>query len=164
MVTAQVTQAVAEVNRAISISYQTMRDTVEQSLLRERLMATLSGFFGALAALLAAIGLYGMLAYMVARRRSEIGIRMALGADRGDVVRMIMREAAELVAAGVVAGAVLSVVAGRAAAALLFGLKPNDPLALAAAIAALIGIAAAATLMPARRASRLDPTIALREE
>jgi putative ABC transport system permease protein len=104
MVTAQVTQVVAEVNRAISVSYQTMRETVEQSPLRERLMATLSGFFGALAALLAA------------------------------------------------AGAVLAVVAGRAAATLLFGLKPGDPLTLAAAIAPLTGIAAAATLVPAVRA------------
>ena len=100
---------------------------MRESLLRERLMATLSGFFGGLAALIATIGLYGVMSYMVARRKNEIGIRMALGADRAHVVRMVMREAAVLLAAGVAVGLVLSVIAARAATTLLFGLQPGDP-------------------------------------
>jgi predicted permease len=163
-VTSVATQSIADVNRTISIQYQTMSTTVEQSLIRERLMATLSGFFGGLAALLAAIGLYGMMAYMVARRRGEIGIRMALGADAREVVSMVMREAAALVSVGVVTGLVLSVLAAQAAATLLFGLEPHDPVTLALAALTLTGVAAAATFVPARRASRLDPTIALKEE
>src|SRR5206468_4881265 len=152
----------SEVSPAISIQYQTMRETVEQSLLREKLMATLSAFFGLLAGVLAAIGLYGMMAYMVARRRSEIGIRMALGADWRNVVSMIVREAAALVGVGVVAGAALSIVAARAAATLLFGLGPSDPLTLLLAIVSLTAVAAIASAVPAARAARLDPTVALR--
>ena len=94
-------------------------------------MATLSGFFGGLAALIATIGLYGVMSYMVARRRNEIGIRMALGADRGDVVRMVMREAGLLLGAGVVVGLVAAVAAARTATTLLFGLSPGDPSTLA---------------------------------
>src|SRR3981189_3168786 len=109
--------------------------------MRERLMATLSGFFGALAALIATIGLYGVMSYMVARRRNEIGIRLALGADRRDVVRMVMREAGVLLTAGGVVGTVLAIVAARMAATLLFGLRPSDPATLAMAAAGLGAIA-----------------------
>ena len=137
-----------------------MRD----SLLRERLMATLSGFFGGLAALIATIGLYGVMSYMVARRKNEIGIRMALGADRAHVVRMVMREAAVLLAAGVVVGLVIAVLAARTATTLLFGLQPGDPATLAMAAAGLGIVAMLASYLPALRASRLEPTEALREE
>jgi putative ABC transport system permease protein len=114
-VTPALTREITGVNPAIAVQYQTMKTQVQQSLVRERLMATLSGFFGGLAVLIATIGLYGVMSYMVARRRIEIGVRMALGADRGRVVRMIVREAAVLLAAGLVIGAVLSVFAARTA-------------------------------------------------
>jgi putative ABC transport system permease protein len=124
----------------------------------------LSAFFGGLAAVLAMVGLYGVISYMVARRRNEIGIRLALGAERGQVVAMVMREAARLLAAGIVLGTAASLAAGRSASSLLFGLKSYDPLTLVSAGALLALIAAAASFVPARRASRLDPMVALRDE
>jgi predicted permease len=163
-VTAAVTRAVTEVNPAIAIQYQTVKTQVEQSLLRERLMATLSGFFGGLAVLIATIGLYGVMSYMVARRRTEIGVRMALGADRGMVVRMIVREAGVLLAVGLVVGAVLSIYASRTAATFLYELKPGDPVTLSIAIAGLATVTLLASWIPAHRASRLQPTVALRED
>jgi putative ABC transport system permease protein len=162
--TAEISAAVAETNRSIVLDFQTLRTQVRDSLLRERLMATLSGFFGGLAALLATIGLYGVMSYTVARRKSEIGIRMALGADRRAVLRMVMREAGVLLAAGVVVGLLLAVAAARAATALLFGLHPGDPSTLAMAAGGLGVIAMLASYLPALRASRLEPTEALREE
>ncbi|HVD90662.1 MAG TPA: ABC transporter permease [Vicinamibacterales bacterium] len=163
-VTSAITRAVTEVNPTIAIQYQAVKTQVQQSLLRERLMATLSGFFGGLAVLIATIGLYGVMSYMVARRRIEIGVRMALGADGGAVVRMIVREAAVLLAAGLIIGAVLSVLAARTADTLLYGLKPWDPLTIALAMAGLAAVTLLASWVPARRASRLAPTVALREE
>jgi predicted permease len=163
-ITSEVSSAVVQVNSSIVVQFDTMRNQVHESLTRERLMATLSGFFGALAGLIATIGLYGVMSYMVARRRNEIGIRMALGADRRDVVRMVMREAGILLAAGVVVGAVLAVVAARAASSLLFGLKPSDPSTFVLAAVALAAVAMLASYLPALRASRLEPTEALREE
>jgi predicted permease len=163
-ITSQALSVVGQANSNIIVQFQTMTSMVRESLLRERLMATLSGFFGALAALIATIGLYGVMSYTVARRRNEIGIRMALGADRRDVVRMVMREAGVLLAAGVIVGTMLAVAAARTAAALLFGLRPGDPATLAAAAAGLGTIAMLASYLPALRASRLAPTEALREE
>lgn len=163
-VTAAVTRAVSEVNPAIAIQYQTVKTQVEQSLLRERLMATLSGFFGVLAVLIATIGLYGVMSYMVARRRIEIGVRMALGADRATVIRMIVREAGILLAIGLAIGALLSIYAARTAATFLYGLTPGDPLTLTVAIAGLATVTLLASWIPARRASRLEPTVALRED
>jgi hypothetical protein len=130
----------------------------------ERMMATLSGFFGLLAALLAMVGLYGVISFLVARRRNEIGIRLALGAERGQVVAMVMREAGRLLAIGILAGAAMSLAVGDGARSLLFGLKPYDPLTLLSAAALLSLIAAAASFLPARRASKLDPMAALRDE
>jgi predicted permease len=163
-VTAAATRAIAEVNPAIAIQYQTVRDQVQQSLLRERLMARLSGFFGGLAVLIATIGLYGVMSYMVARRRLEIGVRMALGADRGMVIRMVLGEAAVLLGIGLVVGAGLSVLAARTADTFLYGLKPGDPPTIALAMAGLAAVTLLASWIPARRASRLAPTVALREE
>jgi ABC-type antimicrobial peptide transport system permease subunit len=137
---------------------------IQNGLLRERLMAMLSGFFGILAALLGMLGLYGVISYLVMQRRNEIGIRIALGASRGQVVRMVMREAGLMLAIGVTIGAVLSLAAGRAAESLLFGLKSSDPLTLVAAIGLLVAIGALASFVPARRASQLDPMIALRSD
>jgi ABC-type antimicrobial peptide transport system permease subunit len=156
--------AIGQTNSNIIVQFKTLPSMVRNSLLRERLMATLSGFFGALAALIATIGLYGVMSYTVARRRNEIGIRMALGADRRDVVRMVMREAGMLLVAGVVVGTGLAIAAARTAATLLFGLHPSDPGTLAIAAAALGAIAMLASYLPALRAARLEPTDALREE
>src|SRR5437867_3388089 len=141
-----------------------MSTDIWESLLRELLMATLSCFFGFLAALLATIGLYGVISYTVARRTNEIGIRMALGARRTDIVGMIMREAGWLVALGLALGAGLAAAVAKTAASLIFGLKPRDPLTLAFAIVTLTAVAALASFLPARRASRLDPMVALRDE
>jgi predicted permease len=145
----------------VSADFQTW---IRDGLVRERLMAMLSGFFGLLAVLLSVVGLYGVASYMMARRRNEIGIRMALGARSGQVLGMVMREASQLVAIGILIGMALSLLAGRAASSLLFGLKPYDPLTLAAAAVLLAAIASLATLQPARRAAKLDPMIALRNE
>ncbi|HWF85774.1 MAG TPA: ABC transporter permease, partial [Vicinamibacterales bacterium] len=163
-ITSEVTAAVAQTNSSIVVQFQTMATQVRASLLRERLMATLPGFFGALAALIATIGLYGVMSYMVARRRNEIGIRMALGAGRADVVRLVMREATVLLAAGLIVGAILAVAAARTATTLLFGLQPWDPSTLAMAAIGLAAVAALASYLPAVRASHLEPTTALREE
>jgi putative ABC transport system permease protein len=160
----EITAAVGAVHPAISIQYRTLRAQVEQSLLRERLMATLSGFFGVLAVLIATIGLYGVMSFMVTRRRLEIGVRMALGADRVAVVGMIVREAGLLLAGGLAIGLVGAVFAARAAQSLLYDLQPGDPLTLALAALSLVGAAFLASWIPARRAAGLSPTVALREE
>jgi ABC-type antimicrobial peptide transport system permease subunit len=127
-------------------------------------MAMLSGAFGLLAALLAMLGLYGVISFTVARRRNEIGLRVALGADRRQVMLMVMREAGILLVIGLVIGAALSAVAGRGAGSLLFGLKPSDPLSLAVSVLLLSLVALFASYIPARRAAKVDPMVALRYE
>jgi ABC-type antimicrobial peptide transport system permease subunit len=124
----------------------------------------LSGFFGALALLLATIGLYGVMSYNVARRRNEIGIRMALGAEQSRVMRMVFGEIALVVCAGLVAGLCAALAATRLVSSFLYGLKATDPATLALSAVVLAGVAAVAGYVPARRASRLDPMVALREE
>ena len=164
-ITSEISSVAAQVSPSIVLQFQTMQSQVRESLLRERLMATLSGFFGALAALLATIGLYGVMSYMVARRRNEIGIRMALGADRGDVVRMVMREAGVLLVAGVVVGTVLAVAAARTATTrCCSGCNPAIRRRWRWRPAGLGAVAMLASYLPALRASRLEPTEALREE
>jgi putative ABC transport system permease protein len=137
---------------------------IRDGFVRERLMAVLSGFFGVLAVLLAGVGLYGVISYHVARRRNEIGIRMALGARQGQMIGMVMREAGRLLGIGLLAGTALSLLAGRWASSLLFGLKSYDPVTLASAGLLLGAIAALASFLPARRASQVDPMAALRYE
>jgi predicted lysophospholipase L1 biosynthesis ABC-type transport system permease subunit len=163
-ITPAMTRAVADINPSIALQYQSVRTQIQDSLLRERLMATLSGFFGGLAVLIATIGLYGVMSYMVVRRRVEIGVRMALGADRRLVIQMILREAGLLLAVGLVVGAVLSFFAARTAESLLYELKPGDPVTMALAIAILAAVTLLASWVPAARAARLQPTVALREE
>jgi ABC-type antimicrobial peptide transport system permease subunit len=137
---------------------------IRESLVAERLMATLSGFFGFLAALLATVGLYGVISYMVARRVNEIGIRMALGAERRNVLLLILREAGWLLAVGLGLGTALALGLARTASSLLYGLRPNDPMTILAAVTAMAVVALGASYVPARRAARLEPMRALREE
>jgi putative ABC transport system permease protein len=156
--------AVAALSPSFGIEFRQFSAQLQESLLQERLMATLSGGFGFLAALLATLGLYGVMAYMVAQRRNEIGVRIALGADRTRVIRLILREAILLLSLGITAGVILALWAGKATATLLFGLPPHDAVSLAAASALLITIALIASYLPARRAAALDPVTALRSE
>jgi len=161
-VTAEITRSLAELNPRIGVTYTVMTTQIADTLVRERLMATLSGFFGGLAAVLTLIGLYGVIAYTVARRTNEIGIRMALGASRGTVLSMILREAGLLVSIGITVGIGLALAGGSAAAAWLFGLKPYDPLTLAFAAALLSAVTFVASYVPARAASKIEPMVALR--
>ncbi|MBV9223347.1 MAG: ABC transporter permease [Acidobacteriaceae bacterium] len=162
--TSSIKRVINDVNPSITLSFKIFKASIREGLLVERLMATLSSFFGFLAVTLATVGLYGVIAYMVTRRRNEIGIRMALGADRPAVVRMVIREAVVLLSIGLLIGTVLALFAARAANSLLFGLKSWDPTSLMIAIAALASITLIASYVPALRAARLDPMTALREE
>lgn len=161
---AAVKRIAAEASPTLVLNFRVFETTIRESLLRERLMATLSGFFGFLAALLATIGLYGVISYMVVRRRNEIGVRMALGASRRDVLTLILREAGTLLGIGLAVGTGLALLAGSAARALLFGLTPGDPMTMGIAVVSLAGVAAAASFLPAHRAATLDPMDALRED
>jgi predicted permease len=163
-VTSEVKRIVADAHPSISLEFSVLRTAIQESLLRERLMALLSGFFGAIAVILATIGLYGVIAYMVTRRQNEIGIRMALGAGAGNVLMLILREAGWLLGIGLTAGVLLTVAFARVAETLVYGIKPSDPLTIAAAAAGLAAVALAASYIPARRASRLDPMVTLRAE
>jgi ABC-type antimicrobial peptide transport system permease subunit len=156
--------SITEVNRDVSLQFKTLAVQVDESLARERLLATLSGFFGGLALLLAMIGLYGVTSYNVTRRRNEIGIRMALGAQQSSVLRAVLGELAILICIGLAIGLGATIGATRFIVSFLYGVKPNDPWTLFLAAGMLAFVAAAAGFVPARRASRLDPMAALREE
>jgi len=161
---AAVTKEVAERSPQISVSFQAYPTMVRDTLLRERLMATLSGLFGLLALVLSATGIYGVLSYLVVRRRQEIGVRLALGATRSDIVRMVAAQSLGWVGAGLGVGALLAVLTATAARSMLFGVAPTNPLALVIAAAALATAGSAATIVPAIRAARLHPTSALRQD
>ncbi|HEY1756497.1 MAG TPA: ABC transporter permease [Bryobacteraceae bacterium] len=141
-----------------------LRERVLTGLSRERLLAWLSGFFGVLALVLATIGLYGVVSYMVSARRKEIGIRIALGATQSAVVSMILRHTAFLLLGGLLAGAALSFALSKSIANLLYGLAPDDPLSFGAAAFVLVAIGLAASGIPARKSAQLDPNVTLREE
>jgi predicted permease len=153
-----------DVSSGISFDFGGLQDQIQQSLLAERLLATLSGFFGALAVVLAMTGLYGVMSYTVTERRTEIGIRMALGAQRTNITAMILGKAATLLGVGLVLGAGLSLAAASAAGALLFGLKPRDPVTLAGAALLLAVITVVASLVPSVRAANVNPIDSLRAE
>jgi len=159
-----VAQAGATVHNAITFDFRTLETAISDSLIQERVIAMLSGFFGTLALLVAGVGLYGMMSLAVTRRRNEIGVRMALGAEPGRVIRMVLREVATITLLGLIAGAAIALTASQLVAKLLFGLTPTDPATCAMATALLASVALLAGYLPARRASRVDPMIALREE
>ena len=151
-------------NKQIPLEFHTLAEQVNDSMVQERMLALLSGFFGALALLLAMIGLYGTLSYLVAQRQTEFGIRMALGAEPGSILRLVMRNVVAVLAAGLVAGIGISLAATRVLRQLLFGLGPRDSVTMIAAVVALSVVALIAGYLPARRATKVDPMVALRNE
>jgi predicted permease len=166
---AGVMNSIREVGRQIDpnlplTDVSTQIEQVERRFAQEKLFAQAYTLFGALALLLASIGLFGLMSYNVARRTNEIGIRMALGAQRRDVLSLVMRESMLLVLVGVVAGVIIAVSASKLVASLLFGLPPRDPWTLLAAIAVMVLVSSLAGYLPARRASRVDPMVALHYE
>ncbi len=161
----QIRAAIRAVDPNLAVwDVMTLSESVDRSLGEEKLLAKLASFFGALALLLASIGLYGVMAYSVARRTNEIGIRMALGAQPGSVLTMVLRESIVVVGLGLTAGIPAALACGRYVASQLYGLAPNDPLTIAGAAAILVAVALVASFLPARRAALLDPLTALREE
>lgn len=142
----------------------TLNEQVDQSLLQERLLATLALFFGLLALLLASIGLYGVMSYDVARRTNELGIRVALGARKVDVLKLILRQGMGLVGIGVGSGLIAAVSLTSLVSNQLYGVPANDPLTLCGVVLLLVGIALLACWLPALRATQVDPLLALRSE
>ncbi len=163
-VTTAVIRALRGVSPAALAEFTVWEEAIRRSLVRERLMALLSGAFAVLAVVLAAVGLFGLMSYSVARRTNEIGLRLALGATRADVRRLVATDGLRLLAWGVVAGTAVAVFAARSTAALLYGLEPSDPLTFAAAALVLLAVGLVAGLLPAERAARVDPAVALRAE
>jgi hypothetical protein len=163
LLTKSITATVVQVDPNLSLTFRPLAEQIHGTLAQERVIAILSGFFGALALLLAGIGLYGVTSYAVSRRRTEIGIRMALGADAGGVVRLVLTRVGILVGLGVILGIAISVWASRFVGALLYGLEPRDPATLIGAALTLTMIGGLAGWLPARRASRIDPAVALRQ-
>ncbi len=162
---AAVQQVVQNLDRNVPIrDVMTQTEQIDQATFQERLFARLSSFFALLALVLACVGLYGMMSYAVARRTSEIGIRMALGAERVKILRMVLREAITLAVLGIAIGIPAALVASRLVATMLYGLKPTDPLTIVAATGVTAAVALLAGYLPARRASRVDPMVALRYE
>ncbi len=164
LIEAAVRRRVGEWRPGMGMYFQSFERQISNSLMRERLLAAVSGFFGGLAALLAAVGLYGVMAYNTARRRNEFGVRVALGATSGQILGLVVRQAALLVAIGLAIGLACSLGAAGFASSLVFGISPRDPLVLGAAAAALGVVAAIGSFIPALRASRLDALSALRDE
>jgi predicted permease len=157
--------AVRQLDSAIPVySMKTVESQLDETLLTDRLIAMLSAGFGALATLLASVGLYGVMAFVVARRKKELGIRLALGAQPSFVIWMVMREVLLLLAIGLAVGIPAAMLLGRYVAAQLYGIQANDPVIAGAMVALLTVISALAGLIPAQRASRIDPILALRHE
>ena len=157
--------AVRGIDRDLPVfDVRTQAQQIDATLSRERLFVVLTSAFGVLALVLASIGIYGLMAHGVSRRTNEIGVRLALGAERRDVMVMILREASALAVAGAAMGVLAAAALSRYVRAMLFGITPADPAAIGGAVAAMMAVALLAAWFPARKASRLDPTIALRHE
>ena len=161
----QIRQTIKQVDRNLPIDdVVSLSDQIGRALIQQKLVARLATFFGLLALLLACVGLYGVMSYGVARRTNEIGIRMALGSPSSSVLWLVLREALLLVGIGLVVGVLASLAVTKTAASLLYELKPNDPLTIACATLLLAAVAVIAGYLPARRASKVDPLVALRDE
>jgi ABC-type antimicrobial peptide transport system permease subunit len=161
----EVRSALAGIDKGLpATKLKTLSEQVDDSLDQERTISQLSSVFGLLALTLACVGLYGVMAYRVARRTSEMGIRMALGAGSSDMLWMVLREALLLVLAGIAMGIPAAIGAGHLISSLLFGLTPSDPVTISLATLLLVAVAVLAGYLPARRASRVDPMVALRYE
>jgi ABC-type antimicrobial peptide transport system permease subunit len=157
--------AAREIDPALPVlNLRTQDEQIDRLHGQERLFAKLSGLFGSLALLLACVGLYGLVSDAVLRRTGEIGLRIALGALPGHVLRMILRESLLLVAIGILTGVAVAFSARRLVASMLFGLSPADPLTYAAVASILTAVALLAAMAPARRASRIEPVVALKTE
>jgi ABC-type antimicrobial peptide transport system permease subunit len=161
---AEIKRRVAAAHPGFGIDIHVFQDQLRDALVRERLLAGLSGFFGILAVLIATIGLYGVIAYIVIWRRKEVGIRIALGSTRTGIVGLFMKEAGVLIGLGLAFGLVGSVLFARAANSLFFGFSAQDPTGYCEAVLVLAVVAALGSYLPARRASGLAPLVALREE
>ena len=158
-----VQRAVADIDPNVPVAeMRTQEEQIRASLGTERMFAQVVGSFGVIAALLAAIGLYGVMAYTVARRTNEIGIRLALGAGRGNVQWIVIRESLWMVVAGLIVGIPAALALTQVLREALYGIKPNDPLSFIAAGVLMLAVAAVAAWIPARRAARVDPMRALR--
>ena len=164
MLTSSIKRVVGERSPDINVDFSLFKTQIQESLLPEKLMAALSGFFGILAGLLTAVGLYGVISFLVAQRTHEIGIRMALGAGKRQVLGSVLRETLMLSALGLSIGLPITFILARLVATMLFGVKPEDPAALALAAFALCGVSFASAYIPARRAAKVDPLVALRYE
>jgi len=160
-----VQRVVGAIDRSLPVAgIRTQEEQIRDTLGTERMFAVVVSSFGAIAALLAAIGLYGVMAYAVTRRTSEIGIRLALGAGRGDVQWMVLRESLWMVAAGLLIGIPAALALTRLVQQALYGIRPNDPVSFLTAGVLMVAVAAVAAWIPARRAARVDPMRALRFE
>jgi predicted permease len=159
-----VERTIAGVNKGISVEFHTLTQQVNDSMVQERLLAMLSGYFAILALLLASVGLYGTFTYMVTQRQKEFGIRMALGAQPGSILRLVMRDVTTILVGGVAVGICISLATMRVLQSLLFGLQARDTMTLVAAACVLSAVALFAGFLPARRAMKVDPMVALRHE
>jgi len=160
----QIRREIQSIDPGLPISnVLSMNDVLDRSLASRRVSANLVGGFAGLAVLLASIGIYGLLAYMVGQRSHEIGIRMALGARRDDILRMFLRKGVALAGVGIVAGVVFSASTASLMASLLYGVRPHDPAVFLIVPLLLLAVAALASYLPARRATKVNPMIALRE-
>jgi putative ABC transport system permease protein len=163
LLTRRIEAAIREVDPALSLEFNPLAEQVAGAMSRERLVAAVAGAFGALALLLACVGLYGITAYAVSRRRSEIGVRLALGAARSNVIGVVMRGLTWPLVGGITAGGTLSLWLSQFIATLTWGVHARDPLTFLGATTLLATVGALAGWLPARRASRMDPVAALRE-
>lgn len=164
LLTKSLEAALATVNPRLDLTFRPFSDQLHASLTRERVMALLAGFFGVIALLLAGLGLYGVSAYAVSRRRAEIGIRLALGAAPRGVIRLVLGRIASLVIVGIIGGTVTSLWGSTFLRGLIYDMPPDDPAMLASAAVLLFATAVLSTWLPARRAAQIDPSILLRED